>query len=205
MIESIIDYVIIILGVLSLVIGVIGGIYAFIKWIKNKYFPTKIKLSFDKDRTFHKRIDISTRQTGTWIHVTGYNKNKNPRLRNCSAYLISAKLLNDKGTFEKIHDFNSKLPLQWAHTGGSLVCDLFPDEHAEIDLFYINDSYSNLIVCTDQIPSGNQKSFLPGEYLFKIVCFADNASYSEIIIKVKYDGTNKPEIEERRIDLLKSN
>ncbi len=186
-IRQVIDTGIYTLGVLSLLFGVIGGLYAGIQWIKRTFFAPRIKLAFDKAKTFHNRRDAKTGTDYIWIHVQAINESKIV-LSSCKAYLTEIRTISANSSIAPVPDFNSKLPLAWAHSGGMHRVDLLPEEQSAIDLFMVDHHHKLLVTCTDQIPAGTQKLFPPGKYLLKVKCFSDEAKTGEIVLQIEWDG-----------------
>lgn len=194
--ESVIEIAVNILGILSLIFGVIGGTYAGILWIRKTVFAPRIKLTFEKDRTFLSARDAKSGVKYIWIHVQAYNNSKSV-FHTCKAYLTDVQAVSVDPSVPAVIEFNTILPLAWAHSGGMRLIDLLPEKQSAIDLFMVDHIHKLLVTCTDQIPSGTQKSFMPGEYILEVQCFSNDARPGKISLRIKWEGSNPyPTVEE---------
>lgn len=181
------EIVISVCGTIAVVSAAVGAVVGFFSWLKRKFFPPKIEVTFDVSQTFHNRRDAISGVDHVWIHVRARNPSAK-RYNQCKAYVTAVwEGFNTKDSY-RLEEFNSKIPLVWAHSSGEKEMDLLPGETTSIDLFIVDNRRRLLLFATDQTPAGTQKWLEPGEYVVQVACLSSNGADGRIRLEVTWDG-----------------
>jgi hypothetical protein len=187
-VEYLINRLTYILGFALLLMGVIGGLHSFYKWIKELLFKPKVDLFFSEMETFNKVRDAKSNQKLIFVHIAVKNRS-NKIVKNAKAFLTAVMKIGEKGEKERLPEFNAKLPLNWANSGGQFIMDLLERESTRIDLFCMPVDLQCLLICTGPEPAGTMKAFTQtGKFLLKAQVISDNSPNETISLIMDWKG-----------------
>lgn len=182
-----------VLGLITLIFGVFGGIYGFWLWLKKHWLAPRLVINLPSKSELHETRHTKGGQAYEWARLSVTHKSRYI-VWDASAYLTKVQKFGDSGEVEAKNLINSRIPMLWLPNLDRKT-DLLSRVPSFLSLYWFK--WDSGILAFGSDGEGRQEVYVqvPGRYLARVECVAPNSKSASIVLLIEAeDKVARPSI-----------